>query len=564
MMHRYIPNGRLRARVLTLYTLAVLLLPNCCLAWTEPYNVWSKVLLILFPAGFYALWLTALRRLGVMIWTAFPFLFFGAFQLVLLYLFGNSIIATDMFTNLWTTNPDEATELLSNIWPSVVLVCVLYLPLLWWATAEIRRHTEIPAASARRWRILGSALLALSLAVYFPAARNSEEQSLLRYEIFPVNVMGNLKLSITEMSRMRHFEETAAGFSYEARRADSLQNPSEREIYVFMIGEAARAANWQLYGYDRETNPRLSELEDLVVFRNILTQSNTTHKSVPMILSSVNTDRHDDLYRRKGLPELFREAGFKTWFISNQSRQGAMIDKLAADADTLVYMDEPRYDGRMVELMARAIAEDPAPKQFYILHCYGSHFSYHQRYPREAAFFLPDDDVAIKRDNVEPLRNGYDNSIRYTDGVIADAIAELRALGCRSALFYCADHGEDLLDDRRQRFLHASPTTTFYQLWVASVAWFSADYCRDFPDRAAAARQNVAAPATTHALFHTMADIALIESPYLDRGVSLVSGEFDYARPRYYLNDHNLAKPFVKTGLKKEDLENFERQGIQL
>lgn len=563
-MHKYIPDVRLRARVLTLYTWAVLLLPNCCLAWTEPYSIWSKVFLVLFPAGVYALWLTALKRLGVMVWAAFLFLFFGAFQLVLLYLFGNSIIATDMFTNLWTTNPDEATELLSNIWPSVVLVCVLYLPLLWWATSEIRHKSEIPAASRRRWRIMGAALLALSAAVYLPAKHQCEENSLLRHEVFPVNVMANLKLSLTEMARMRHFEATSGGFSYEARRADSLQNPSEREVYVFMIGEASRAASWQLYGYERETTPRLSELEDLVVFRNMLTQSNTTHKSVPMILSSVATGEHEELYRRKGLPALFREAGFKTWFISNQSPQGAMIDKLAADADTIIYMDNPRYDGRMVELMTRTIAEDPAPKQFYILHCYGSHFSYHQRYPREAAHFLPDDDVAIKRDNAELLRNAYDNSILYTDRVIADAIAGLRALGCRSALLYCADHGEDLLDDRRQRFLHASPTTTFYQLWVASVAWFSADYRRDFPERAAAAERNTMAPATTHALFHTMADIALIESPYIDRGVSLVSDEFDYARPRCYLNDHNKAKPFVKTGLKREDLENFERQGIRL
>jgi len=563
-MHRYIPDSRLRARALTLYTWAVLLLPNCCLAWTEPYGFWSKVFLLVFPAGVYALWLTALKRLGTMVWAAFPFLFFGAFQLVLLYLFGNSIIATDMFTNLWTTNPGEATELLSNIWPSVVLVCVLYLPLLWWATSEIRHKTEIPAASRRRWRIMGAALLALSAAVYFPAKHRCEEPSLLRYEVFPVNVMANLKLSITEMARMRHFEATSGGFSYEARRADSLQNPSEREVYVFMIGEASRAASWQLYGYERETTPRLSETEDLVVFRNMLTQSNTTHKSVPMILSSVATDEHEELYRRKGLPALFREAGFKTWFISNQSPQGAMIDKLAADADTIIYMDDPRYDGRMVELMTRTIAEDPAPKQFYILHCYGSHFSYHQRYPRESAHFLPDDDVAIKRDNAELLRNAYDNSILYTDRVIADAVAGLRALGCRSALLYCADHGEDLLDDRRQRFLHASPTTTFYQLWVASVAWFSADYRRDFPERAAAAERNASAPATTHALFHTMADIASIESPYIDRGVSLVSDEFDYARPRCYLNDHNMAKPFVKTGLKREDLENFERQGIRL
>ena len=61
------------------------------------------------------MWSVALRRSGVMIWLAFPFIFFCAFQIVLLYLFGNSIIATDMFTNLLTTNPGEAGELLGKL-----------------------------------------------------------------------------------------------------------------------------------------------------------------------------------------------------------------------------------------------------------------------------------------------------------------------------------------------------------------------------------------------------------------------------------------------------------------
>ena len=69
------------------------------------------------PLGFYMMWSVALRRSGVMIWLAFPFIFLCAFQIVLLYLFGNSIIATDMFTNLLTTNPGEAGELLGNIYP---------------------------------------------------------------------------------------------------------------------------------------------------------------------------------------------------------------------------------------------------------------------------------------------------------------------------------------------------------------------------------------------------------------------------------------------------------------
>jgi len=94
--------------LLTVYFFVALIIPNCVLANTEPYSVWTVEALILMPLGFYMMWSVALRRSGVMIWLAFPFIFFCAFQIVLLYLFGNSIIATDMFTNLLTTNPGEA------------------------------------------------------------------------------------------------------------------------------------------------------------------------------------------------------------------------------------------------------------------------------------------------------------------------------------------------------------------------------------------------------------------------------------------------------------------------
>ena len=291
---------------------------------------------------------------------------------------------------------------------------------------------------------------------------------------------------------MYRFEHTSEDFTYHARRTAEA---SKREIYVYVIGEASRAANWQLYGYHRETNPCLTRTEGLVVFRNTVTQSNTTHKSVPLILSSVKTDQHEELYRRKGLPALFKEAGFKTWFLSNQRPQGAMIDKLAKDADSLVYLPEPRYDMQLLEAMKQVIAEDPEHDLLIILHCYGSHFTYHQRYPREFARFLPDDNVAINRKNVEKLVNAYDNSIYYTDHFLSQTIEYLRSLenDC-SALLYCADHGEDILDDERERFLHASPTTTFYQLYVANLGWFSPEYRREFPEKVEAARNNESAP----------------------------------------------------------------------
>ena len=548
--------------LLTVYFFVALIIPNCVLANTEPYSVWTVEALILMPLGFYMMWSVALRRSGVMIWLAFPFIFFCAFQIVLLYLFGNSIIATDMFTNLLTTNPGEAGELLGNIYPSVVLVCVIYLPLLWLAAREIGHKRYITRTARMNIGLTGAALFALGLLALWPAYHVSEDRHVLRDEIFPLNVLYNLGLSGSEFRKSFNYEKTSAGFSYEAERTAEVPG---REVYVYIIGEASRAMNWQLYGYGRETNPLLSQEEGLVVFRDVLTQSNTTHKSVPLILSSVATDEHDELYRRKGLPALFNEAGFDTWFISNQSRQGAMIDHLAHDAKHLIYIRSPRHDTQLLDEMRKAIEKSTSRKLFFILHCYGSHFSYHQRYPREFAYFQPDNDVAIAKQHRPMLVNAYDNSVRYTDYVLSKIIDYLGSLeNTSSALLYCADHGEDLIDDHRERFLHASPTTTAYQLYVASLAWFSESYRERFPEKIAAAEANTTAPATTHALFHTMADMASIRGRFLTTKVSLVSPDFDRTAPRRYLNDHNEAVPYRKTGLRPEDMEVFRRYGIEL
>lgn len=567
------PAGRTARRVaggtrsrfsifLAVWFVAALILPNCVLANTEDYGPWTVEALILMPLGFYMMWSVALRRSGVMIWLGFPFIFFSTFEIVLLGVFGDSVIAADMFTNLLTTNPGEANEVLGNIGWWVALVCMIYLPLLWFAAREIG-HRRILSATARKTvGLSGLALFLLGTLALWPACRADERRRVLRDEIFPLNALYNMGLSGREFRRTRHFPRTSEGFSFGAVREAEAGG---REIYVYVIGEASRAMSWRLIDSTlrRETTPRLLREEEVLPFGNMLTQSNTTHKSVPLMLSPVPTDRHDELYRRKGLPALFAEAGFETWFISNQSRQGAMIDHLAAEADHRVYIHAPRHDMQLLEVMREAVAGSRARKMLFILHCYGSHFSYHCRYPREEARWLPDDDAVISPDNAERLRNAYDNSVLYTDRFLAETIGFLRSeADAVSALLYCADHGEDLLDDARHRFLHASPTPTAYQLWVASLAWFSDGYRELFPEKVAAARANRTAPANTSALFHTMADMASIRSPYADPRASLFSRDFDRTRPRLYLNDHNEAVTFEQAGCDAEDFDVLRRHGI--
>ena len=368
---------------------------------------------------------------------------------------------------------------------------------------------------------------------------------------------------MSEYYKTGNYKTSSYDFLYHAQRK---QTSDTREVYVLVIGEASRAASWQLYGYDRITNPHLSRRKDITIFRQITTQSNTTHKSVPMILSSIHTSQHDELYKRKGLIALFNEVGFTTYFISTQQPQAAMIDHLASDANFVIYAQAPYHDGQLVEIMQNVLAESRSQKIMFVLHSYGSHYSYHQRYPREFAHFLPDDDVAISKKNIEMIRNAYDNSVRYTDYVLNEIISLLEAQpNTCSAMLYCADHGEDLLDTDEERFLHSSPTATYYQLHIASVAWFSPLYRTLFADKVEAACANENVPATTYSVFHTMADLASIYSPYVNIRASLLSPEFDSAAKRYYLNDHNFAVP-LDENIGIDDLQRklFRDAGIEI
>ena len=212
------------------------------------------------------------------------------------------------------------------------------------------------------------------------------------------------------------------------------------------------------------------------------------------------------------------------------------------------------------------MTEDCSQKILFVLHTYGSHYSYRQRYPREFAAFLPDDDVAIEKANVDRIRNAYDNSILYTDYVLNEIIATLDSYPeiC-SAMLYCADHGEDLFDTDEERFLHATPTATYYQLHVASFAWFSDKYKLLFKEKAEAALYNKNVPATTYSVFHTVANMASIASPYIDFEASLVSFDYDYTSERYYLDDHNRATPLNENiGIDSVQRRLFERAGVEL
>lgn len=555
-----------RQSAIVVVYVVVMLLPNVLLAITEPYSFTTVTASLLMPGAVYLLLAVALKRPGLLMLCSFPLMVLGAFQIVLLYLFGGSIIAVDMFTNLFTTNASEAGELLGNIWPSIVFVIVLYVPLIVLAVRSLLLRDRLSAPFRRRAAL--GALAALILGGGMAGVSYARHPGFgIRYHIFPVNVIYNIRLSLDRWAQSNAYPETSRDFRFGVTR-DSV--PDGREIYVMVVGEASRAPSWSLLGYPRQTTPMLERRDGVVPFGDMLTQCNATHKSVPVILSSVSAENYNDIFEQKSIITAFKEAGFATLYISNQVPNRSLIDYFSAEADRRVdispregqlYTDN-RLDGDMLPILRQAVASTDS-SLFVVLHMYGSHMDYTKRYPKDFAFFTPDDASAVNRETKDKVRNAYDNSIRYTDYVLDQVISVLDSTDAVTALFFCSDHGEDLMDDDRNRFLHASPTPTYYQLHVASFAWFSDRYRELFPEKYRAARENCGKPATSASVFHNLADIASLRSPYVDSTQAFTSAGFVPVLRRMYLNDYNEAVEFYNSGLEPEDFEMLDKHRIE-
>ena len=223
----------------------------------------------------------------------------------------------------------------------------------------------------------------------------------------------------------------AQGFVFGATRAEV---PAEPEVYVLVIGESSRAMNWGLYGYGRNTNPRLGAERNLTVFRDVVTQAAVTRISVPLILTRGSIEDEQRTARERSIVSVFREAGFQTCWISTQQRDpftGA-INRYPREAEVTRFY-ERRLDGQVVDTVREMLAQNKQGKMFFVIHTLGSHFDPVSRYPRSFDLF-PDDDsrLGVQQRTI----NAYDNIIAYTDHVLAELIEVARGRPGLKAMLY--------------------------------------------------------------------------------------------------------------------------------
>lgn len=260
---------------------------------------------------------------------------------------------------------------------------------------------------------------------------------------------------------------------------------AQPKLLVLVVGETARAESFALNGYARNTNPQLSQLP-LINFSHASSCGTATAVSVPCMFSGMPRNEYNPQVaeNRENLLDILQHAGYKVTWIENNSGCKGVCTRVENYAIPSAFQqkwckDGECYDEILVDslndYLSKIPADDKTPRVI-VLHQMGSHGpAYYKRSTPPYQHFKPFcNSNAIQGCPRDQLINVYDNSILYTDHVLAQIIRTLQQYPqYQSAFWYLSDHGESTGESGL--YLHGAPYmfAPSQQTHIPMLMWFS-------------------------------------------------------------------------------------------
>lgn len=391
------------------------------------------------------------------------------------------VIHSTMVINVLQTDAREALDLFN--WRLVVVLSLLSgLPI--WLVGRTPVHTatwhrqalhNTGMAAVALLLVLGTAVL--SFAPLSSAMRNHKH---LRYLVNPLNTLYALgHVAIKPLRTARTLVEPIG------TNAVLGNTDSKPPLLVLVLGETARSGNFSANGYARDTNPELTR-EQIASFRNVWSCGTSTAASLPCMFSHLGRDGFDGRsHDYETLIDVLHHAGLAVLWLDNQGGCKGVCDRVPSVNTSQLKHAElcpggECLDGILLEGLDARLAAMPAERRargvVIIMHQMGSHGpAYYKRSPAAFKRFLPECTSNNLQDcSRTELVNAYDNSIAYTDHVLASTIGWLKRQGdYASAMVYVSDHGESLGENNL--YLHGMPYSIApdVQKHVPWVTWLS-------------------------------------------------------------------------------------------
>ncbi|MFT3928648.1 MAG: phosphoethanolamine--lipid A transferase [Myxococcales bacterium] len=436
----------------------------------------------------------------------------------------------DMLRNVLNTDWGEAHELFTPaLFRTLFLCAVLPIAVLW--RIKLVRRSKPQAMLVRGGFLLLMWLLialgaALSMKDLFAMARNQRE---LRYLVTPENYVFSL-------AKVLHAQPPGARKDLLPIAEDATQAPraagAKPRLLVLVVGETARAQNWGLNGYARQTTPELAGMNDVINFPDMQSCGTATEVSVPCMFSPWG--RHDYNEKRirahQSFLHVLQRVGVEVSWRDNQSGCKGVCDGLPFVS--LTNEKDPRFcsgERCLDEILLQGLTDGlPADgkDRIVVLHMLGNHGpSYFDRYPPQFKHFVPAcENPELGQCTNGEIVNAYDNALLYTDHVLAETIDKLRGVGAYdTALFFMSDHGESLGENGI--YLHGMPYAIAppQQTHVPMILWFSPQFARDAKLDVSCVRRETAQPASHDNLFPSVLGLFDVRTKVYDKSRDLLA-----------------------------------------
>ncbi|MCQ4968399.1 phosphoethanolamine transferase CptA [Atlantibacter hermannii] len=473
--------------------------------------------------------------IGIVLWAV------SACALAYYVIYGQEFSQSVLFV-MFETNANEAGEYLSQYFSFKLL----FILLAYTAGAIFLWFRLRPVYLSWPWRY-GVCTLVLGGLIIYPLANNilikhrspTDALSSLGSRMEPaapwqiVNGYAQYRLQLNHLQ----------GLLDKNRQLPPLANLKDNNgdaprTLVLVIGESTQRGRMSLYGYGRDTTPELKALRDsdpnLTVFNNVVTSRPYTIEILQQALTFANEQNPDRYLTQPSLMNMMKQAGYKTFWITNQQTMTArntMLAVFSKQTDVQYYMNQQRtqsareYDTNVLAPFKTVLA-DPAPKKFIIVHLLGTHLKYKYRYPENWGKFdgqttgLP---TGLSEEQQEAY-NDYDNANRFNDHVVSTLIKDFKQTSPNGFLLYFSDHGEEVYDTPPhdiQGRNEAQPTRPMYT--IPFIVWTSPGWMASHPRdmRADADRKYSSAE-----LIHTWSDLAGLSYDGYDPTRSIVNPAF--------------------------------------
>ena len=306
---------------------------------------------------------------------------------------------------------------------------------------------------------------------------------------------------------------------------------------IIVIGESFSVYHSSLYGYSKQTNPLLStRMEDstLIVFDNVISASDHTGNVLQTVFRLTGSSEPNS--KNVLFPTCFRKAGYKTALVDNQYfvRQGLswLTDKDISE----IMFDYRNKEDVHYDLDLFPMIPDFSEPELILIHLFGQHFTYADRYTPQFKRFTEADYSSNLSQSEREIVAHYDNSTLYNDFAVDSIIKMYEDKNCM--IVYFSDHGEEIyeIDDFMGHGNAKQRPTLDYQLRVPFMIWTSSKFQERYPDVVRRIRESIHKPMITRDLPHFLFDVGGVDTKYFCPELSFISEDYDESKPRIVLD----------------------------